>query len=214
MKLFISLTACVLGIVVGLTGCKEKKPEQPREIILPPTSPIQKKQKNPYVNLDSSPLDVSYLPSNYPMLRMKQQDTFSLIARVLYSRPHKNNRKIFGDDPESVCKYGIPWRLGANEATEIEFFRNVKFGDTKVAKGRYVMYCIPYADKWIIKLNSRLYSWGLHIDPSDNLYTIEVPTQEQSPAIEDFTIVFEESLTPLSLLMTWDSVKVTIPIHY
>ena len=43
--------------------------------------------------------------------------TEPLAARVVYSRPKKEGRTIFG----GLVEYGQVWRLGANEATEIEF---------------------------------------------------------------------------------------------
>jgi hypothetical protein len=204
--LFIALVSlCVI------TACQNETPNTSSNIIVPPTAKIQ---KNPYVNLDQSPMDVSYYPANYPMQRMKQQDTFPLIARVLYSRPHKKGRVVFGNDGQSLCKYGIPWRLGANEATEVEFFRDVKLKGTAVSRGRYVMYCIPYPDKWVIKLNSNLFTWGLHIDPSTNLATIEIPVQQQNPSIEDFTMLFEEAESGVNLIMAWDDVKTVLPITF
>ena len=72
--------------------------------------------------LDKSPMDVSYWPSNYPILKLNGKVKSDPIARVLYSRPQKNNREIF----DGIVKYGEMWRLGANEATEIEFLKTVK----------------------------------------------------------------------------------------
>lgn len=198
-----------LLIALFFIACKQEEQKGPTKIVIPRVTTIE---KNPYIRLDQSPMDISYFPPNYPMSRMKQQDSFPLIARVIYSRPHKNNRKIFGDDPGSVCKYGIPWRLGANEATEIEFFRDVKVKGKNLARGRYVMYCIPYADKWIIKFNTLLFTWGLHIDPSSNVLSIEISTEQQSPVVEDFTMTFLENDKNILLLMAWDSVKSVLPI--
>src|ERR1700741_4977067 len=73
-------------------------------------------------DLDKSPMDMSYYPQNYPNLKMNGKVNDAPIARVVYSRPQKNGRQIFG----GIVKYGEVWRLGANEDTEIEFFRNVK----------------------------------------------------------------------------------------
>jgi hypothetical protein len=47
-------------------------------------------------------------------------------------------RKVFGE----LVEYGKVWRLGANEATEIEFYKDVKVGGKKVPKGRYTLYAI------------------------------------------------------------------------
>src|SRR5580698_9047278 len=77
-------------------------------------------------SLDSSPLD-------YPVLKIQDKVSEPLIARVVYSRPQKRGRKLFGD----LVAYGQVWRLGANEATEIEFFRDIKIDNKVIKKGRY-----------------------------------------------------------------------------
>ena len=89
--------------------------------------------------LDQSPMDMAYYPDNYPMLKIQGKATEPLVARVIYSRPQKHNRTIFGD----LVKYNEVWRLGANEATEIEFFQNVSINKSRIKKGRYTLYAIP-----------------------------------------------------------------------
>src|SRR6476620_3840718 len=75
--------------------------------------------------LDKSPMDMSYYPVNYPILKIQDKATEPLLARVIYGRPQKNGRVIFGE----LVEYGKIWRLGANEATEIEFYKDVKIGN-------------------------------------------------------------------------------------
>ena len=108
-----------------------------------------KSQSNSLPPVDKSPMDMCYYPNNYPVLKIQDKATEPAIARVIYSRPQKNGRLIFGD----LVEYGKVWRLGANEATEIEFFRSVKIGDKKIEKGRYTLYAIPAEDTWTIILN-------------------------------------------------------------
>src|SRR6188768_504527 len=98
---------------------------------------------------DKSPMDMSYYPVGYPVLKIQDKITEPLVARVIFSRPQKNGRSIFGE----LLEYGKVWRLGANEASEIEFFQNVQVGNFKVKKGRYTLYCIPYPEKWTVILN-------------------------------------------------------------
>src|SRR6478672_8590469 len=107
---------------------------------------IGKSQSNNLPPVDKSPMDMCYYPNNYPVLKIQDKATEPVVARVIYSRPQKNGRLIFGD----LVEYGKVWRLGANEATEIEFFRSVKIGDKKVEKGRYTLYAIPATDKWTL----------------------------------------------------------------
>ena len=103
-------------------------------------------QDNPFAPVDVSPMDIAYLPSDYPIMKMTGGAKPLPLARVIYSRPHRQGRAIFG----GLIKYGEPWRLGANEATEIEFFQPVTIQNKKIPKGRYVLYCIPQEDKWTI----------------------------------------------------------------
>lgn len=171
--------------------------------------------KNTYASADQSPMDMSYYPTGFPLQKMAGKDSAaSPIARVVYSRPHKKGRQVFGDSENSLCRYGRPWRLGANEATEIEFFRPVKIGGKEVAAGRYVIYCIPYADHWTLVLNSNLYTWGLHMDTTKDILKVEVLTMELSPELEDFTMVFLPADHGSDLLMAWDNVKVIMPIMF
>ncbi|HVG42756.1 MAG TPA: DUF2911 domain-containing protein [Chitinophagaceae bacterium] len=169
---------------------------------------LNSKAPNPFLPLDLSPADIIYLPIDYPVSKMSGNGNAAPIARVIYSRPHKQGRKIFG----SLLKYGEPWRLGANEATEIEFFQTVTVQNKKITKGRYIMYCIPQADKWTIVLNSNVYSWGLTVDQSKDLYRFEIPVQQSEVAIEYFTMVFENTDTGANLIMAWDDKISKLPI--
>src|SRR5215813_1619409 len=101
-------------------------------------------------DLDKSPLDISYSPSNYPILKMNGKVKDAPNVRVIYSRPQKLGREIFG----IIVTYDQVWRLGANEATEIEFFKNVKINGRTIAKGRYTLYAICTDSVWTIILNS------------------------------------------------------------
>lgn len=169
---------------------------------------------NPYVNMDQSPMDMSWCPANYPIEKMKGNDSLKLIAKLYYSRPHKKGRQLFGDSKESLCMYGNPWRLGANEATEIEFFENVNIAGKNIIKGRYVLYCVPHADRWTLILNSNLNTWGLHINETKDIFKTDIPVLKQNPFIEDFTMVFEDNATGTNLIMAWDNVKTELPIIF
>jgi hypothetical protein len=106
--------------------------------------------------LDKSPMDMAYYPANYPVLKIQDKASEPLVARVIYSRPQKEGRTIYG----GLVEYGKVWRLGANEATEIELYRDVKVKDKKLAKGRYTIYAIPTESQWTIIFNKDTDIWG------------------------------------------------------
>lgn len=151
-----------------------------------------------------------YYPGNYPVLKIQDKVTEPLVARVIYSRPQKNGRLIFGD----LVEYGKVWRLGANEATEIEFFRSVKIGDKKVDKGRYTLYAIPMEDNWTIILNKDNDTWGaFKYDEQKDVVRTTVPVQKLNEGIEALVMTFEKSDNGCNLIIAWDNVKVSLPIN-
>ncbi len=158
---------------------------------------------------DKSPMDMSYFPQGYPILKFQTKTAPDKPkARVIYSRPQKNGRIIFGD----VVKYNEVWRLGANESTEIEFFKDVTIAKKKVLKGRYTLYCIPQSDKWTIILNKDVDSWGAFSYKKDlDVLRADVPVAGLDAIVEYMTIVFDNSG---SLVMAWDKVKAVLPIVY
>src|SRR3954469_17534057 len=156
--------------------------------------------------LDKSPMDVSYYPANFPLLKMKGQVKGDPVARLIYSRPQKKDRKIFGEE----VKYNEVWRLGANEATELELFKNATIGGKKIPKGRYTIYCIPTEAKWTIVVNKDNYSWGsFTYKPEKDVTRIDVPVEKTGEDVEALTMFFDNK----SLIIEWDTLKVEIPVE-
>ena len=170
---------------------------------------ISKSQSNNLPPVDKSPMDMCYYPNNYPVLKIQDKATEPLLARVIYSRPQKNGRLIFGE----LVEYGKVWRLGANEATEIEFFRNVKIGDKKVEKGRYTLYAIPAEDNWTIILNKDNDTWGaFKYDEQKDVLRTTVPVQKLNEGVEALAMTFEKSDSGCNLIIAWDNIKASLPI--
>jgi len=164
-----------------------------------------------FAAMDKSPMDVSYYPSNFALQKVQKPSVEPLIARVLYSRPQKNGRTVFGE----LVEFGQVWRFGANEATEIEFFRDVKIAGKKVKKGRYSMYAIVNQDKWTIILNTELDTWGaFKYDEKKDVLRTDVPAQKNSESLEAFSMSFEKVNGSFNLLAGWDDVMVRLPINY
>ena len=169
------------------------------------------------LSIDKSPMDMIYFPDDYPKQKMITPDLANPVARVIYSRPQKNGRNIFADSSVTqnvIQQYGQEWRLGANEATEIEFFKPVSINGKTLATGRYIMYCIPYSDKWKIIFNENLYSWGLHIDKTKDIAQIELPVIKNNIQIEYFTMLFQKSTYGCNLVMAWGDIKVVLPVTF
>lgn len=159
--------------------------------------------------LDKSPMDIAYYPANYPVLKIQDKATEPLVVRAIYSRPQKDNRVVFGE----LVEYNTVWRLGANEATEVEFYRDVKIGGKKLAKGRYTLYAIPTASHWTLIFNKDTDIWGaFKYDEKKDALRTQVPVTRLDEAVEAFTINFVKNTSGADMQIAWDNVSVTLPI--
>ena len=161
--------------------------------------------------LDKSPMDMSYYPANYPILKIQNKATEPLMARVVFSRPQKNGRTVFGE----LVEYGKVWRLGANEATEIELYKDAKIGGNKLKKGRYTMYAIPFQEKWTIIFNKETDIWGaFQYDMKKDILRIDVRTEKVTDLTEAFSMIFEKGNGGANLIIAWDDVQVKLPFTF
>ena len=161
--------------------------------------------------VDRSPMDMCYYPTNYPVLKIQDKITEPLVARVVYSRPQKAGRTIFGD----LVKYGEVWRMGANEATELQLYKSVKIGGKKISKGRYTLYAIINENSWTIIVNKETDTWGaFKYNSKKDVVRTDVPVQKNNIEIESLSMVFEKTNTGCSLIIAWDNKKVELPISF
>jgi hypothetical protein len=161
--------------------------------------------------IDKSPMDMSYYPVNYPVLKIQDKITEPVVARVIYSRPQRSGRAIFG----GLVKNGEVWRVGANEATEIEFFRTVHINGKKVRAGRYTLYAIVGDNNWSLILNKETDTWGaFKYDSKKDLLRLDVPVQKTDAAVEYLSMMFEKTTAGCNLNISWDNSKVSLPVTF
>ena len=160
--------------------------------------------------VDKSPMDMSYYPENYPVLKIKDKAADVPVIRLIYSRPQKAGRVVFGE----LVEYGIVWRMGANEATEIQFFREVTIQNKKIKAGRYILYSIPNEKNWVIVLNNNIDTWGLRQDTSKDLFRFNAPAKIVDHHTEYFTMIFDESKMGTDLIIAWDNYEIRLPIDF
>ena len=208
-KLFLFYFSCIF--LFACSNDKKEKQENPTEPQVTDTTKVVKPARdlNSWTPVDISPMDMAYFPVDYP--KLKTNSTTALpYARVIYSRPHLQGRKLF----DGILKYGEPWRLGANEATELDLYKPALIQGKQIKEGRYILYCIPEKGKWTIVLNSNIDSWGLHPDPSKDIARFVIPAATTTDSIEYFTILFREVNKNAALYMAWDNVEAILPVTF
>lgn len=210
------LTSCFLAFSFFLFSCTDGKDEKTpvsdslKTKDTPVISLAERPSVNPYAAVDVSPMDMIYYPIDYPKLKMSHTASQSPLARVIYSRPHLQGRHIFHE----VLKYDEPWRLGANEATELMLYKDAQVLDKKIKAGRYTMYCIPHKENWTVAINATIDTWGLEPDTAKDVARFVVPVLKTQNILEYFTMVFEQDKQTASLLMAWDDVEVRLPFRF
>ena len=150
-----------------------------------------------------------YYPSNYPVLKIQDKASDPLVARLIYSRPKKEGRTVFG----GLVTYGKVWRLGANEATELEFYKPVTIGGKKVTPGRYTLYAVVNEKSWTFILNKETDTWGaFKYDTAKDVARVDVPIENVTDPVETLSMTFAKSNNSFNLVVAWEKVKVMLPI--
>lgn len=158
----------------------------------------------------------------YVMLTTKSHSPFATATAnyqgtdisVEYCQPYKKGRLIFGTKEDGALQpYGVYWRLGANEATEITFSTDVSFAGSPVKAGRYRMYAVPGQKEWEVSLNSELGIWGYYEPNYDlDLVKVKLPAQIVDNSVEQFTIIFDTDSAGVLMNFMWDKTLVSVPI--
>ena len=154
------------------------------------------------------PLDVS--PADISIFRPDGKGTVP-VAKVVYGRPQKKGRTMIGD----VEPFGKVWRAGANESTEIKFYKDVTFGDQKVKAGTYTLYAIPEKGEFTVILNSKLDTWGaFEYEQAKDVVRVKAPVSATDNDVEAFTIAFDGKAGTGNMILAWEKWMVKVPLKY
>ncbi len=148
--------------------------------------------------LDKSPLDLASFPSRGADKAIK----------VFYSRPQLKGRTV----GKELAPYGKLWRTGANDATQIQFLSDMKFGGKTIKTGAYSLFTIPGEKEWTIIISSDVDNWATSgYKESNEVARVTVPVTEGSDSLEAFSITFEATDAGAKMHMGWDKVRVAVP---
>lgn len=150
-----------------------------------------------FKGLDKSPMDVAAYPSSY---RVSDK-----VVKVTYSRPQLKGRSL-----GKLAPAGKVWRTGANEATEITFYKDVNFGGAPIKAGTYTMYAIPGDKEWTIIISKQLNVWGSYFyKDSQDVARVKGKVSKSDDNIEAFSIAFGDDKT---MYLGWGDTIVSVPV--
>tara|TARA_R110000765_G_scaffold361794_2_gene451981 strand:- start:2474 stop:3013 length:540 start_codon:yes stop_codon:yes gene_type:complete len=153
-----------------------------------------------FSGIDKSPMDMAAYPTDYKVSEKT--------VRIIYGRPQLKGRSM-----EELAPTGKVWRTGANEAPEITFYKDVKFGGKDIKAGTYSLFTIPGESEWTVILNKNLNQWGSYFyDEASDVARVTVPNGSDATSLEEFSIAFKDVDGGVHLVMGWDKTRVAVPI--
>ncbi|MDG1528346.1 MAG: DUF2911 domain-containing protein [Polaribacter sp.] len=148
-----------------------------------------------FPKLDKSPLDVA----------MYSNKADGAVAKVVYSRPQLKGRSM-----AKLAPAGKVWRLGANESTEVRFYKNVMFGGKSVKAGTYTVFAIPGSSEWTIILSNKLHTWGSgSYKQANDVVRVAGKVSKGSSFVEALAITFSKSG---DMHIGWANTVVTVAV--
>ena len=99
-------------------------------------------------------------------------------VKITFHRPGVKGRVIWGD----LVPYDQVWRLGANEATTIEFSNDVMIEGNKLAAGKYGFFAVPGKEEWTFIFSKQADIWGTYgYKESEDVLRVKAKPAEAPP---------------------------------
>jgi tetratricopeptide (TPR) repeat protein len=149
------------------------------------------------------------LPYISPSASVSQTIGYTNII-INYCRPAVKDRKIW----DALVPFNQVWRTGANEATTIQFTRDVTVEGKKIPAGRYSLFTIPAEDKWTVIFNKEDKQWGaFNYKPENDLVRFEVKPRK-GEFFERLQFSFKD-VTDVSavVVLNWEKLEVPFKVE-
>lgn len=157
---------------------------------------------------DKSPMDMAYYPDNFAHDRKGSEEA---LVRVIYSRPAKNGRQVFG----KLLPYGKVWRTGANENTEIKVYKDATVAGSQLKAGTYSLFTIPGESEWTLIFNSDVDYWGAYsYNEKNDVLRVKVPARKTDKTIENLSIQFAKNGGGAIMYIGWDDTIAEVPFTF
>jgi len=148
-----------------------------------------------FPGLDKSPADVLLYPRRGA----------DKVMKVVYSRPQLKGRSL-----SKLAPNGKVWRTGANEASQITFYKDVTFGGKSVKAGTYSLFTIPGEKEWTIIINSATNDWGaFSYNEGKDVARVKASVSKAAKTIEAFSMAANGG----KLYLGWGDVVVAVPME-
>jgi hypothetical protein len=123
---------------------------------------------------------------------------------VQWGSPSVKGREIWG----MIVPYDEVWRTGANEATWIEFDKDVMINDKALPAGKYGFFSIPREGEWTLIFNSVWNQWGaFEYDEKKDAVRVNI-----KPDTSSLCETLEYTIEKDGVSMCWEKLKIRFTV--
>lgn len=152
-----------------------------------------------FPGLDKSPMDMAAFPTDYK--------NANKLVKITYSRPQLKDREV-----SKLAPMDKVWRVGANEAAEISFYKEVSLGNKTIKPGTYTFYLIPGEKEWTAIINTDLNVWGSYFyNEANDVARLTVPVKKDADSVEALSIVFDDNKESINMHIGWGNTRLVVP---
>jgi hypothetical protein len=124
---------------------------------------------------------------------------------IHYGRP-----ALQGRDMLSQARPGTVWRLGMNEATEIESLGTLMIAGKELAAGRYSLWAKMTApNAWVLAFHPQTGIWGQPELTSGFIAEMPLAVEKISPPVERVTIELADRSGQAALTIQWGDTRLS-----
>ncbi len=133
----------------------------------------------------------------------------NLSLSINYWRPSARGRKIFGE----VVPYNRFWRVGANNATEIQTTEALYFGDKRLESGKYSVFILPTLEGWTMMFNKKTGIWGTDYDASHGILRVPMTVMTPQNYTEQLSVSVAPSVKGGTIYVDWERTRGVLPFE-
>ena len=124
---------------------------------------------------------------------------------IVYGSPSVKGREVWGN----LVPFGEVWRTGANEATTIEFSKDVQVEGKSLPAGKYGLFTIANADQWTIIFNKTHDQWGAYkYEESKDALRVNVTPKKGMADSETMEFALDGS----DVMLKWEKLAVAFQV--
>ncbi len=129
-----------------------------------------------------------------------------LDVKINYSAPSVRGRKIWGD----LVPYDKVWRTGADNATTVQFNKDVTVDGQALKAGKYALFTIPGEKEWTVIFNNNPDQWGAY-KYDESLDAIRVKVQPKEHKMTEQLLIDVDPNGIISI--SWDRMRVEVQVR-